>query len=242
LSGQKIILRRYLDLPRSPRVIVLGTSAAAILPEMTMVDPAEMVGNRALELGWSRADDFWLFYGHHLPEGYDPAIRYALNRMTSLQAYASLAWFKAQRLQDRITGAKAVGPSNRFGAVEAMRALASSAATQVEASLRHWDGRWRPNVWFEEIRRLANNREAKLVLVNLPMTSVYRDRISATDALIRYDAWLKAELARNGIEYLDFSALVPDAAFQDGLHVGSDGALIFSDALGRSLAGLLPTR
>jgi hypothetical protein len=242
LPGQKMILRRYLDLPRSPRVIVLGTSAGAVLPERTLVDPAQMIGNRAIELGWSRSDDFWLFYGHHLPEGYDPAIRYALNRMTSLQAYASLTWFKTQRFQDRITGAEDLGPSNRFGAIDDMRELATSVANQVEASLRHWDGRWRTSGWFDEVLRLAKTRQAKLVLVNVPMTSVYRNRIASTPALRRYDDWLKAELAQSGIDYLDFSDVAPDTAFQDGLHVGAEGARIFSEALGRSLAHLRPTQ
>jgi hypothetical protein len=235
ISGQKMVLGRYLA-SRKPRTVVLGVSTGGLLPAPAP-HPSELVGNRALELGWSTTSDWFAYYRGELPERFDDTIRFGFNRLSALSSYASLTWFKAQRLQDRLAGTATSGPANRFGTLEDMQALAAHFSAADRASLERADGHFTTSVWFDRIRELTAGAGARLVVVHVPMHSSYRSGIIGTPAARRYDEWATRELAARGAQYVDFSSLVPDERFSDGLHLDPEGARTFSRAVGRALAG-----
>jgi hypothetical protein len=234
ISGQKMVLDKYLNAPRRPRTVVLGTSMGGILPARA-ADPSELVGNRALELGWSTTDDWFTYYRGELPQRFDETIRFGLNRAGALSSYASLTWFKAQRLQDRLAGNDAARPANHFGALSDMQRLAVGFAKGDRAALERFDGRFETSVWFDEIRALAEAGGATLVVVHVPMHSSYRNEVLGSDAARRYEEWISRELTEQGARYVDLSSLAPDEMFSDGLHLGRAGAGLFSRALGDRL-------
>ena len=200
IEGQTLALRAYLSAPRSPRVVVLG--AGPLLPVET-VDPADMTGNAAEELAWSRAGDVRSFFPD-FPLGHlDRGLRFSIARATALQSYASLIWAKVQRAQNALLGGKNQGPANRFGLIEDMQALASTFATSASGQLERWSGNWQVGPWFEEIRRLTHAKGATLIVVHVPVRELYRRTVNDTAPWKSYEAWLRGELAEHGDAYVD---------------------------------------
>jgi hypothetical protein len=72
------------------------------------------------------------------------------------------------------------------------------------------------------------------------MHSSYRSGIVGTPAARRYEEWATRELAARSARYIDFSSLVPDERFADGLHLDQEGARLFSRAVGRALEDTSP--
>jgi hypothetical protein len=237
LPGQMVALRRYLD-ARRPWAVVLGVSDGTLLPAPERSDPTEMVGNRAVELLWSNADERDLLYPDTSLATQDARLRHMLLLGTSLGSYGSLAWITVQSLQDRVAGTDDVA-TNRFGRVSDMMALESGFRAGALANLARWDGRFELSPWFERASELTADRGVPLIVVSVPMRSRYRRALSQSPPGQRYRAWLTNELAkRRGVIHVDLSAAADDTAFMDGVHLSPTGAAAFSDRLAEALAAL----
>jgi hypothetical protein len=237
LEGQMMALRSYLATPRAPRLVILGV--AMLLPG-DVSDPSDMVGNRAVELAWSKASDVRLYYPNYPLEDLDRGTRFLIERSSALTSYQSLLWFRAQELQDRLIHRGAPRAANRFGLLSDMNALLGVFATNAESRLARAD-RWRNDPWFERIRAMVDRAGARLLVVHVPMTSAYRARVEASERWRSYAAWLEADLAAHGDEYSDLSSSADDSSFDDGIHLDARGAVVFSEVLGHVAAAVVPS-
>jgi hypothetical protein len=237
LPGQAVVLRRYLD-ARRPSAVVLGVSDGTLLPDEEASDPAAMVGNRAVELVWSNADERALFYPDASLRTLDARLRHSVLLQSSLGSYGSLAWISVQSFQDRLAGASEQQPANRFGRLDDMKALENTFRQGAAAQLSRWNERFEISPWFERIVRLTSERRVPLVVVSVPMRSGYRRVVNESPAAHRYRTWLVSELAkRPRTSYVDLSAVADDDEFMDGVHLGPQGADTFSERL----ADVLPS-
>jgi hypothetical protein len=232
IEGQSLALRRYVEAPRAPRVVVLG--AGPLLPTEP-VDPSKMVGNMAVELAWSRAGDVGAFFPGFPFVSLDRGLRFSMERANALESYASLVWEKMQLWQSRLTGG-ASHASNRFGLLEDMQALAGGFAADAVDGLERWSGRWQEGPWFDAIDATTRRAGATLVVAHVPVPTVYRRRVNELPLWKSYEAWLAGDLARQHAVYVDMSASVDDELFADGVHLSPDGARLFSSQLGRAVA------
>lgn len=237
LPGQAIVLRRYLD-ARRPSAVVLGVSDGTLLPDEEASDPAEMVGNRAVELLWSNADEREALYRDGTLRTFDARLRHRLLLATSLGSYGSLAWIGIQSLQNRAAGTTDQA-TNRFGLVADMNALERTFGTGAREKLARWDRRFEVSPWFVRAQRLLAERGVPLVVVSVPMRSSYLSSVSGSPAAERYRTWLTTALAKPpSVTFVDLSSVVADRDFIDGVHVGPKGAAAFSERL----AAALPAR
>jgi hypothetical protein len=232
IEGQSLALRRYIEASRTPRVVVLG--GGPILPS-DPIDPSKMVGNVAVELAWSKPGDVGALFPGFPFESLDAGLRFSLERTNAIESYASVVWEKMQLWQARLTGA-ATRPSNRFGLVEDMQGLAGAFASNAVDELERWSGRWQEGAWFDAIDAATRRAGATLVVVHVPMVTTYRGRVNALPQWKAYEAWLAADLGRKHDVYVDLSASVDDGLFADGVHLGGQGARVFSTLLGRTVA------
>jgi len=231
IEGQGLALRRYVSAPREPVAVVLG--AGPILP-MEPVDPSKMVGNMAVELAWSRAQDVGAFFPGFPLRSLDPGLRFSIERTNAIETYASLVWEKMQPWQARLAGSS-VGASNRFGLVEDMRRLVDGFAVDALERLERWSDAWSEGPWFDAIDATARATGAALVVVHVPMPAVYRRRVNDTPLWRAYQAWLSADLRKRGDRYIDMSASIDDSLFEDGVHLDAEGARLFSRQLGKAM-------
>ncbi len=235
LSGQVIALRRYLEL-RRPKTVVLGVSEGSLLPEAAREDPASMVGNRALELTWSNGEERSALYPSWDLSSLDARFRHRTRGATALGSFASFAWLRLQALEDRLVGPGPSSSSNQFGLLSDMRALEKSFQGDALDKLARWDGRFPRSYWLDRARELAGARGARVVVVAVPMPSAYRIAVSETPAGRRYRDWLEQSERAAAGRYVDLSATVADADFQDAIHLAPRGAIAFSTALAAALA------
>jgi hypothetical protein len=121
-----------------------------------------------------------------------------------------------------------------------MNKLADAFASDATQRLDRWAGAWRESSWFESIDSLVHQHGANLVVVHIPMSSGYRQRVNQTEEWRSYSAWLAEDLTRRGDAYVDLSASVEDGHFGDGVHVDHEGAQVFSQALGRAIVARYP--
>ncbi len=165
-------------------------------------------------------------------------MRFSFARSNALSIYASPLWFKTQALQDRLTGKTRDEPRNRFGSLDDMHALLDTFRDDATKGLAKWDGHWRLTPWFEMVRLLAHGSGARLIVLELPMPSRYRQEVLDSPEGRRYSKWLRDELAREKDDYFDLSApsLVSDDDFGDGVHLNATGAGRFSADLGAVIA------
>jgi hypothetical protein len=238
IEGQAIALRSYLE-HRSPSIVVLGVGP--LLPSAAP-DPAEMVGNVAIELAWSRASDVTAFYPSFPFEHLDAGLRFSIARTNVLQSYASLVWARVQALQSSFLGTGGAAPRNRFGLLSDMHALTKSFTTTAQSQLAENQRAWREGPWFEAIDTMAHEKRAPVLVVHVPMNTAYRRAVNDTPLWSSYEAWLTSDLARRGDSYLDLSAVLGDDRFQDGVHPNSAGARAVSLSVGEAAVRLLRMR
>jgi len=243
ISGQAMAMRRLLRDGHTPQWVVLGASAGSLLDEDSP-DPSALVGNRAAELAWSEPSDVYRYYPGFPFADLDRGVRFSFARSNALSIYASATWIKAQGLQDRLVRSQPAAPRTRFGALSDMQALFGVFRGAALAALSRSNGDYTLNRWFELVRRLTHERGAQLVVLEVPMTSRYRDEVLDSAAGKRYRDWLVNQLAASGDLFLDLSApqSVQDQNFSDGIHLDEAGAKAFSDELGVKLAALILQR
>jgi hypothetical protein len=232
---QALAARRYLDAGRKPRAWVLGFSGDGLLPAEPD-EPSQLAGNRAVGLAWSQASDVNVLYPGFPFSHLDMGLRFLLTRATPLGVYESVLWQYAQRLQDRLRGIK---PTVRtpFGDPAEMRALAGRMRTGSKETLRAAArAGWPQNTLFFELKRRLAALQTPLVLVHMPMPSTYQADVASLPEMSQQ----LALLARDGL-VLDLAAIpgLGDDAFQDGLHLTTEGSQRFCVALAQELRGAL---
>lgn len=238
LSGQAMALRRFVDDGKHPSEIVVGASVGTLLDQGSP-DPGAFAGNRAAELAWSRPADVFTYYPD-FPFGHlDKGVRFLFNRSNSISVYASPLWFKAQSLQNRLVGISVDEPRNRFGSLADMHALLGAFADESKAALTRDQTHWHLSSWFEVIRESAERVGARLVVVEVPMPSVYRDEVADSTLGGAYEEWVASALTNAGCGHIDLSNLssLDDTRFTDGVHLDEEGARLFSEALAGALTG-----
>lgn len=128
--------------------------------------------------------------------------------------------------------------TNRFGRVNDFAALAPDpaefasrcrAVAAVHAPLTRG---------IREILNRATQQRSAVFIVSMPMPSAHRARLYDTDAWHAYTAYVATEVRAAGATFLDASAWMPDSAFSDPLHLGTQGAREFSQRLTRELSAL----
>jgi hypothetical protein len=235
LSGQVIVLRRYLEL-RRPKMVVFGVSEGSLLPDAEREDPSAMVGNRAVELAWSNGEERSALYPSFELESLDAQFRHRVRSATALGSFASLAWARLKTMEDGLVRLGPAGPSNQFGLLSDMQALGGSFQREALDKLARWDGRFPRSFWLDRARELARARGARVVVVAVPMPSAYRRAVNETPAARRFHRWLEQRERDAGERYVDLSAAVSDDQFHDGIHLAAPGAATFSTRLAAALS------
>jgi hypothetical protein len=240
ISTSAMAIRRYVADGRRPAMVVVGESPGSLLPFPKTIDPSDLFGNRAAEIAWSRASDVELFYPGFPFTDLDRGVRFSLARTNALVTYESGAWLKVKTLQERLVAGPPTAPRNRFGTIADMNALLDDFRSAALVSLAEYDGRWEHSRWFDLLRAVVRASGARLVVVELPMISRYRAEVLESPAAQRYRAWLRDDLAKDGVPVIDLShpSTIHDEDFGDGLHLDEGGARRFSTELGDRIAAL----
>jgi hypothetical protein len=246
IAGHFFTAREYLAAGRRPALAVLGISGDSLLGPEHPLRPEELVGNNVIHLEWTRAGDvFTEVPGFPFEDiaTFDAGFRFLVSQATPLGHYQSLVSVKTQALTGRLIG-RAAAERNRFGALADMTSLEGGlrarAPERLAAALHGRDAE-RLGVWFPATAGMLAARGTRLLAVELPMRRLYRDKVTDLPETIAYHAWLAAELAREGHDFLDLSRapFVDDALFADALHLGPVGAALVSEQIGRRVGALL---
>jgi hypothetical protein len=83
---------------------------------------------------------------------------------------------------------------------------------------------------FESVRHAG----AELIVIEAPMTSSHRRRFYDTPEWEAYRAHVRSETERFGGRFVDASDWMSDAAFEDAVHLSTEGAAAFTTKLGRA--------
>jgi hypothetical protein len=247
VSGIYLTAREYLAQGRSPRIAVIGKVGDSLLGPQEALRPEEMVGNNAIHLIWSTpVDVFAEAPGFPLAsvDAFDRGFRFLVARATSLGRYQSLVSARIQTLQGALVGAGAQ-PRNRFGALGDMSlledGLRARAPARLQAAMQNLPDE-RYGGWFRALADLLRARHIPMLIVELPMRSLYRASVTDTGEAIAYQDSLADDLKRHGDALLDLSRApwVNDQIFVDELHLGGAGAALVSAEIGRCLATTRP--
>jgi hypothetical protein len=232
---------RKLLATHAPKVFVYGWSIGQLLPDHLEV--GDLVGNRAVAFAWSRASDvssaFDGFPRTDLQDGFSFLARRAL----PLLAYAPLVQTRLEILHRRIDGDHS--EQNQFGAREGFEELTrrSWLGLPSQLSKANQGGRLTLSPHVLRLQQMAHAAGAHIVWVAMPLTSEARRSSDRVAGYAAYVAGAASTLGTGGDRFLDASALsdLPDARFDDGLHVAPDGARLFSLWLAKQIAasGLL---
>jgi hypothetical protein len=225
---------------------VLGIAGDSLLGPEAPPDPRELVGNNVIHFEWAHPSDVVdEVSGFPLRDvgAFDAGFRYLADLASPFGRYQSLVAVKTQALTRRLTGRTEV-ERNRFGAFADMVALEGglrSRAPERLAAAMQGPADARLGRWYPRLARLLDGRGVPLLVVELPMRRLYRDKVSDAPEGIAYRAWLADELARRRERWLDLShaPFVDDALFGDALHLAPAGAALVSDELGRSIGDML---
>jgi len=244
VSGAFLAARRYVSAGRRPVLAVVAKVEDSLLdPDAT--GPRMMVGNNAIHLVWTTPGDVFAEvrgFPFASVAAFDDGLRFLIARGTALGRYQSLVSLRAQRLQDALTGADR-GAQNRFGQFNDMAALERDMQERADARLAaatHEPGG--RSVWFDRLGDLLRLSGTRVVVVELPMPSAYRRRISDTAPAIAYRRAFTAALRARGAAYIDLARApwVDDALFADALHLNARGAAQLSRDLGDRLPTVAP--
>jgi hypothetical protein len=239
IVAQFLTLRRYLeDAGRRPRLIVLGTTLEATLEKY--LSPDDLIGNEALVLGWSRPSDVSLIYSDFPRRHFDEGFRFLTSRALGTTAYGSLIWSKVGRAQDRLVHQGPAEARNQFGGLEDMSELAAAFQRNLSERLNAYPERLSVHPALAGFITSARSHGVPILLVELPMSSGYARTLATLPNANRLRLELK-RLTGSASGYADLSrpAWLSDAAFDDALHLGRDGAVWFSRDLATTIARTL---
>jgi hypothetical protein len=245
-AGHFVTAREYLALGRRPVVAVLGVVGDSLLGPERPTRPEEMVGNQVIQLAWTAPPDVL----EEVPGfpfrdigAFDAGFRFLADQATPIGRYQSLVGAKVQGLLRRLTGRREE-ERNRFGALDDMALLEAglrSRAPERLAEAMRGPASERLGRWFPRTAALIEARDALVVVVELPMRSLYSRGVSDLPQTIAYHAWLAAKLSSDGRRSIDLSRepWVEDGLFADALHIGPKGASLVSEELGRQIGAML---
>jgi hypothetical protein len=242
IAGHFFTAREYLERGRKPALVVLGMVGDSLLGPETAPRPEDLVGNNVIHFQWSRAGDVADDVpGFPLRDigAFDAGFRWLADRATPFGRYASLVAVRTQAFTHRLTG-RADTQRNRFGPLFEMTALEGGlrarAPERLAAALRGPEAE-RLGRWFPRIERIVSWRGASLLVVELPMRRLYRDKVTDLPDAVAYRAWIAAHVP--GWLDLSHAPFVDDALFADALHLGPAGAELVSEEMGRRAAAML---
>jgi hypothetical protein len=89
--------------------------------------------------------------------------------------------------------------------------------------------------YFRAMLRIARDRRAKLLLVEMPMTARHRRLSYDTPGWLLYRRHLEALACQEGGGYLSAADWVGDEHFSDVVHLNAAGAAVFSRRLAQTL-------
>jgi hypothetical protein len=246
MPGHFVTAREYLALGGRPALAVVGVAGDSILGPDPPLRPEQLVGNNVIHFDWTTPGDvFDEVPGFPLADvgTFDAGFRFLADQTMAFGRYQSLLAIKTQKLTSRLTG-RADTERNRFGAFADMVALESGlrsrAPERLAAAVRGPEAE-RLGLWFPRLERLLADHGARILVVELPMRRLYRDKVTSLPSSIAYRAWLAGELARRHESWLDLSGapFVDDALFGDALHLSPAGAAIVSDEIALFVGDML---
>jgi hypothetical protein len=86
---------------------------------------------------------------------------------------------------------------------------------------------------------LARAKKARLILVEMPMTSEHRTRYYDIPEYEAYRMHIQEALAKERVPYVGASDFAEDSGFDDGLHLNEKGAAVFSAKMAPIVAAAL---
>jgi hypothetical protein len=232
IRAMYMMARTYLEAGRLPAVAVLGKV------EDSLVDPdttghAMMEGNNSLHLVWSRPGDVFAEapgFPFASPRAFDDGLSFLVARSSALGRYHSSASLAVQHIQARLVGRGIVPTDQSFGAKADMERLSEEWRTRAIVKLESLAAAAQPeglHLWATALMDLLQEYGVKIVVLELPMPSGYRDVVSAQRASAEYRNWFKAALDRRGGDLIDLSRprWLSDAGFTDALHLNVASAI-----------------
>jgi hypothetical protein len=232
IEVQHVAVRRYLARDRRPKLFVVGVSPESILSDEVPPEPASFVGNQAVVLGWSELRDVTLLYPGFPKSHFDSGLRFLLTGSTALGSYASLVWAKVGAAQDRLAGAE-IGPTNQFGQVSAMRDFAEQLRKHAVQRLPRFPAHSPLHPAFLAMLAHFERAQAPFLLVEVPTPPGHRDTLHRfpETRLVRAAVSALARDAGGVFVVRPDASDFGNAFFPDGLHLGPDGAEMFSSSL-----------
>jgi hypothetical protein len=242
-----LILHRLLQRPVRLKRLIYGFSDDQLNAE-PRGDWSDLVGNRALSY----------YFPAEAAEFYAPGSKlkkWELSLAGHIPMFAerSSLWVKVEQAR-RALGETGMPrkKTNRFGRASDFAGLepkeAASFNRRCVALLGGHAEFSRP---VQEIIRLARERGAQVILVEMPMCSSHRQTFNSTPVWRETRRWLQSLAAKQQATYICASDWVPDDGdFLDGLHLNETGARLFSARLaqaicrsttGKAVAAVRPT-
>jgi hypothetical protein len=161
---------------------------------------------------------------------------FQIMRRSAMLSERSAVWGKIERLRRKLSAqGLPAAEENSLGRVADFNRMESpdsaGFALQVTAAT---NAPLNPPV--EEILRESAKSGARIVVVEMPVTSMYRRKFYDTGAWMKYRAHVQSVLAGQNATYINASDWVADdSLFQDYIHLNSAGATVFSSKLGEIL-------
>jgi hypothetical protein len=194
----------------------------------------DLVGNRALSYRFPEEAAAFYWPGSRLG-----AWQMRIAGHIPMLAERSLPWGKVELLRRRLED---IGmpkqKTNRFGRTQDFAALEPKDLTafnsRCEAALGNRKGFSAP---VQEIIRLAQERGAKVILVEMPMPSRHRQTFYSSPSWARMQDYLQSLAARQQALYISAGDWIAnDGCFEDATHLNEKGAQIFSHKLALAIA------
>lgn len=218
-----------------PRLVIYGFLDAQLSQPIVLAN-RDLVGKREvlyyLDPSYARR-----FYSMSFRD----SVEFEIMRRSSLLSERSAVWGKVEHLRRYLSaqGMPAV-PENSLGRVADFNSMEASDRDAFFAIVDSFaNGPLSAPV--EELLRQSQNAGARVVFVEMPMSSPHRRNFYDTESWRRYRAHLQTLAASQNALYLNASDwIADDALFQDHIHLNSDGATVFSRKLAQALQESAP--
>lgn len=199
---------------------------------------ADLVGNRALSYHFPAASASFYAPGSSIKR-----IELELCGRLPMVAERSSAWTKIELLRRSL---EEVGmpkkKTNRYGRVDDFSGLE---AADIKSFNERCDavvnGRAEFSSPIQAIIKLARDRGAKVIFVEMPMPAKHRDTFYASPSWTKMREHLESLAAGTGTFYLSASDwITDDRKFEDATHLNEEGAKDFSAQLAAAISKIAP--
>ncbi|HET9804294.1 MAG TPA: hypothetical protein VFP96_13740 [Candidatus Acidoferrum sp.] len=230
-----LFLRYALEHGAHPRLVVYGFVDSQI-SQPTVLANRDLIGKREvlyyLEPGYARR-----FYSMSFRD----SLEFQIMRRVSLLSERSAVWGKVELLRRHLSAqGMPLEQENSFGRIADFNSMEAPDRAGFTALM---DGYANAplNAPAEELLRLSQSAGARVVFVEMPMSSAHRRDFYDSDSWRRYRSHVQSLLAAQNAIYLNASDWIPDdALFQDHIHLNSTGATVFTRKLAQELMQRVP--